>query len=221
MSARWLPWEQEDERAPLAARIAAATARAIIEGAHQGGDLLTEAELAETAQASRTPAREAMLQLESWALVRLLPKKGAIVTSPTPKERQDMLAFRALIEIDAVQAIARGEVDEAELAAGIDDALARQRAAVAAADSFAFASADYAFHAQLIRSGGNIVVERQLETLGPRIARFTYLAITENPARVAVLLEEHERLGRVALSGDAAEYGAVLRTHIAGGHFAH
>ena len=220
MTARWLPWERVDERAPLADRIAADAARAIIEGAYPGGELITEADLADAAQVSRTPAREAMLQLQSWVLVRLVPKKGAIVTSPSRKERQDMLAFRTLIEIDAVQAIARGEVDEAALREGIDEALDRQRAAIASGDSFAFASADYAFHAQLIRSGGNVVVERQLELLGPRIARFTYLAITENPARVPVLLDEHIELGRVARAGDAATYATLLRAHIAGGHFA-
>src|SRR5690625_7883968 len=75
--------------------MAAWAAREIIERRFEPGELLTEADLAEAQKASRTPAREAMLQLERWRLVRLVPKKGAIVTTVTSCERRDLLAVRS------------------------------------------------------------------------------------------------------------------------------
>ena len=80
-----LPWQRTDDTAPIASRMAAWAAREIIERRFEPGELLTEADLAEAQKASRTPAREAMLQLERWRLVRLVPKKGAIVTTVTSR----------------------------------------------------------------------------------------------------------------------------------------
>ena len=71
-----LPWLDTSENLPIAAQIAARTARRITEGAIEPGELLREVDLAAEHGASRTPAREAMLQLETWGLVRLLPKIG-------------------------------------------------------------------------------------------------------------------------------------------------
>lgn len=213
-----LPWERVDERSPLALQIAAATARDIIELRIPSGEFLTEAGLAAAAEASRTPAREAMLQLEAWSLVRLLPKKGAIVTSVTAKERQDMLALRAMLEIDAVESIVRGITDLDLLQDSLETALQRQRTALVKGQSLEFASADYTFHASIILHGGNTVVAGLLETLAPRIARLTYLAITEAPDRLPRLMTEHEELAKHALAGDVPNYTKLIRTHISAGH---
>ncbi|WP_424449896.1 GntR family transcriptional regulator [Microbacterium arborescens] len=217
---RWLPWERLDERSPIADRIAADCARAIVERRRDIGDFITEAELAEDAGASRTPAREAMLQLEKWSLVRLIPKKGAIVTAPTTAERRDMLDFRAMIENDAVRSMATNGAVPKMTRDGMEDALRRQRAAISGGDLLEFASADYAFHAEIIRGGGNSVVTGILEMLAPRVARFTYLAITETPGRIPALLDEHIRLSEAALAGDVDGYHELIFDHIARGHSA-
>ncbi|WP_053063570.1 GntR family transcriptional regulator [Nocardiopsis sp. RV163] len=222
-----LPWERPDDRSPLSHRLAADTARAVIERRHPAGTLLTETDLAAAHGASRTPAREAMLRLHSWGLVRLLPKKGAVVSEATPRERRDLLALRAMLEVEAVRALAadpgRGSGpatgQETGLAADLEAILARQRAALESHDVLDFAGADYAFHARVIQSGGNHVVAELLDTLGPRWARLTYLAVTENPPRLETFLREHEGLTARALAGDAEGFSALVRSHIEYGHF--
>ncbi|MBM9468206.1 GntR family transcriptional regulator [Nakamurella leprariae] len=214
-----LPWERADDRGPLAARMAADAARAVVERRYPAGMLLTEADLAVATGASRTPAREAMLQLEAWGLVRLAPKKGAVVTAVTVEERRDLLAARAMFEIEAVAVIARGDADLAALAADIDDSLRRQRTALERGDLVGFAGGDYAFHARIIASGGNAVVGRLLDTLGPRLARLTHEVVLERPDRLATLLAEHEELAERAGSGDAVGFAELVRRHIAAGHF--
>ncbi|WP_268742099.1 GntR family transcriptional regulator [Nocardiopsis dassonvillei] len=242
-----LPWERPDDRSPLSHRLAADTARAVIERRHPAGTLLTETDLAAAHGASRTPAREAMLRLHSWGLVRLLPKKGAIVSEATPRERRDLLALRAMLEVEAVRTLAagpgpgpgrgRGPATGQEgglttgqedgpaagsatgLAADLEVILARQRAALESHDVLDFAGADYAFHARVIQGGGNHVVAELLDTLGPRWARLTYLAVTENPPRLETFLREHEGLTARALAGDAEGFSALVRSHIEYGHF--
>ncbi|QUX27068.1 GntR family transcriptional regulator [Nocardiopsis akebiae] len=226
-----LPWERPDDRSPLSHRLAADTARAVIERRHPAGTLLTETDLAAAHGASRTPAREAMLRLHSWGLVRLLPKKGAIVSEATPRERRDLLALRAMLEVEAVRTLAadpgrgsgpatgREDGPATGLAADLEAILARQRAALESRDVLDFAGADYAFHARVIQSGGNHVVAELLDTLGPRWARLTYLAVTENPPRLETFLREHEGLTARALAGDAEGFSALVRSHIEYGHF--
>lgn len=213
-----LPWESTDDSSPIAARMSAWAAREIIEQRYEPGALLTEADLAEANRASRTPAREAMLQLERWRLVRLVPKKGAIVTTVTRQERRDLLAVRAMFEIDAVQALTSGGELE-PLAADLRTLLDRQRHALKAENSLDFASADYAFHERIIRSGGNGVVDEMLTTMGPRLARLTYQAIIDQPNPLATLLDEHEELTDRAERGDAAGFAKLVREHIDASHF--
>ena len=51
----------------------------ILDGTHTGGQFFTEGEVAEAVGVSRTPVREALLRLEVEGLVRLYPKKGAMI----------------------------------------------------------------------------------------------------------------------------------------------
>lgn len=198
--------------------MAASTAREIIEGRHEPGELLIEADLAEAHNASRTPAREAMLQLERWRLVRLVPKKGALVTTVTAKERRDLLAVRSMFEIDAVQTLADGG-DLTTLAADLLTLLDQQKSALEAGDPLGFAGADYAFHARLIRSGGNAIVTEMLSTMGPRLARLTFQVAIEQPHTLETLLTEHESLTDRAEAGDPAGFARLVRDHIDGSYF--
>ncbi|MGC3021778.1 GntR family transcriptional regulator [Brevibacterium sp. FAM 24630] len=213
-----LPWQRTDDTAPIASRMAAWAAREIIERRFEPGELLTEADLAEAQKASRTPAREAMLQLERWRLVRLVPKKGAIVTTVTSRERRDLLAVRAMFETDAVQELTtRGGLET--LADDLRALLDGQRQAVEESNPLDFASFDYAFHARLIRGGGNSIVEELLTTMGPRLARLTYQVATDQPGTLDTLLSEHERLTDRAEHGSAEEFGQLVHEHIDASHF--
>lgn len=213
-----LPWQRTTDTAPIAARMAAWTAREIIEGRYEPGELLIEADLAEAHKASRTPAREAMLQLERWHLVRLVPKKGALVTTVTGKERRDLLAVRSMFEIDAVRAMADGG-DLTALASDLRTLLDHQNAALEAEDPLGFASVDYAFHARIIRSSDNGIVDELLTTMGPRLARLTYQVAIEHPRTLDTLLAEHGDLTTRAESGDVAGFSRLVRDHIDGSHF--
>ena len=213
-----LPWQLTDDSSPIASRMAVRAAREIIERRFEPGELLTEADLAEAQKASRTPAREAMLQLERWRLVRLVPKKGAIVTSVTSRERRDLLAVRAMFEVDAVEALTAAD-GLGTLAKDLRTLLDDQRSALEVADTLGFASADYAFHARIIRSGGNSIVEELLTTMGPRLARLTYQVAIDHPVGLDTLLDEHERLTDRAENGDTAGFGELVHAHIEASHF--
>ena len=211
-----LPWLDDRENRPIATQIAASTARQIAEGAIEPGELLREVELAAEHGASRTPAREAMLQLETWGLVRLLPKKGALVTTPTEREREELLSVRAMLEGHAVSRIAPDETRRASLLAALAPVLAAQEAT---ADRPAeFAVHDYAFHLTLASHDDNRVVEEVLRSLGPRLFRLTHLAVLSPAADLTALHREHVELTDMVARGDVTAFREMIDRHLRTGH---
>ncbi len=214
-----LPWENNTHDLPIAQHIAARTAQAIVEQTQPPGSFLTEVELASTFQASRTPAREAMLQLERWGLVQLMPKKGAHVTTLSVAEITDLSAVRTMFEIDAVTHFSAAPHTDPTLSADLHTLLDQQRTFLKTRDALSFAATDYAFHARLIYSGKNTIVMQLLANLGPRLARLTHHAAITNPHLMDKYFTEHEQLAACAQTADVEAFAALTRQHIYEAHF--
>ena len=71
------------------------------------GDSIGEPELADRLEVSRTPLREAMIQLETAGLITRLPRKGAVVFKPTLEEFLAILEVHAKLEGQAAGLAAR------------------------------------------------------------------------------------------------------------------
>ncbi|MGC5030979.1 GntR family transcriptional regulator [Micromonospora sp. DT229] len=169
--------------------------RAILEQVHPGGSLVSEGEIAEATGVSRTPVREALLRLETEGLVRLYPKRGALILPVSAREITDVIEARRLVEVHAAEQIwpRRGEI-RADLAAR----LAEMRAAHAAGDLTALMAADRAFHATVVDAAGNEILaelyqrlrDRQLrmgETTFRLSPRWAQMALTDHAAQLAAL----------------------------------
>ena len=86
----------------------------LLDGRFAGGTLLSENEIAQRLNVSRTPVRQAFVQLEAEGLLELYPRRGALVVPISASEAEDVLEARQLIEQHA-----------ARRAAGAGPALAR------------------------------------------------------------------------------------------------
>lgn len=213
-----LPWETDDHRS-VASRLAGDVARQIVEGSLGPGTLLTELEVAEKAGTSRTPVREALLQVEAWGLIQLLPKKGALVTTVSPKERRDLLDVRTTWEIRAVETMPDAPEARKALVARLRDCVDQQSAALESGDLLRFAARDFAFHILIIKAGGNSVITQLVDHLGPRFARLTYRVGTEHATSAHALRDEHHHLIELVATGDAAGFADAVRSHIEAAHF--
>src|ERR1700755_3184272 len=70
----------------------------VLNGKLPGGELISEGEIAEALDMSRTPVRAAFTQLESEGLLKLYPKKGALVVPVSAQELEDVIETRWVIE---------------------------------------------------------------------------------------------------------------------------
>ena len=151
--------------------------RAILEGTHPGGTLLTEGEVAERLGVSRTPVREALLRLEAEGLVRLYPKKGALVVPVSAQEAHDVVEARALIE---EWAAGRAWPRRARSPRSWSCCW-RRCAGPARADAFLdFTAADRAFHERVVAAAGNDAPDPLL----PRAARAAAVHLHRGDAHV-------------------------------------
>src|ERR1700760_1036189 len=78
----------------------------ILDGTFAGGRLLSEGEVADAVEVSRTPVRAAFLQLAAEDMLELYPKRGALVVSVTAAELREVLVARGLLEPWAARIVA-------------------------------------------------------------------------------------------------------------------
>src|ERR1700716_2733590 len=119
---------QVSAKTPAGDRAYQHTKELILSGRLPGGHLFSEGDIATSLEISRTPVREAFLRLEVEELLRLIPKRGAIVVPVPPGEAEDVLDLREALESAAVRRIARDERLLDELAPRLTRSLAAQAA---------------------------------------------------------------------------------------------
>lgn len=198
---------------PAAERVYSHVKSAILDQTYPGGELLTEGEVASAVGVSRTPVREALLRLEAEGLLRLYPKRGALVVPVTSREAEDVHEARALVEAWAApRAASRGGTALAEALAGH---LATMRAAKDAGDTRAFAAADRAFHEAVVEAAGNAVLTRLYVSLRERQLCMSAATMTASPDRVDAALADHEGLLDALRAGDVDAFTARTEAHVA------
>ncbi|MDQ1042382.1 GntR family transcriptional regulator [Streptomyces sp. V4I2] len=84
--------------APLREQVATALREAILDFRLEPGQRLVERELVEKLNVSRTTVREALRELTSEGLIKVVPQKGAVVAVPTLDEARDLYEIRAALE---------------------------------------------------------------------------------------------------------------------------
>ncbi|MFC4501360.1 MULTISPECIES: GntR family transcriptional regulator [Streptomyces] len=196
---------------PAADRVYAHVKQGVLDRRYEGGTLLTEGELAEAVGVSRTPVREALLRLEVEGLIKLYPKKGALVLPVSAQEIKDVVETRLLVEEHAAR---KAVPAPPGLVERLEELLARQKEQAAAGDLAAAAVTDRCFHAEIVRSGGNDILSKLYDQLRDRQLRMGVAVLHSHPDRIAKTLTEHEEILQALRSGDAEQAVGVVHRHI-------
>lgn len=75
----------------------------ILQGKLRQGEKLTEQQICDEYNVSRTPVREAFRQLELEGFIETIPNRGAFVVGFSPQDIQDMYELRKAYEVLAVR----------------------------------------------------------------------------------------------------------------------
>ncbi len=196
---------------PAAERVYHHVKQAVLDRRYEGGTLLSEGELADAVGVSRTPVREALLRLEAEGLLKLYPKKGALVLPVSSQEIADVVETRLLVEQHAVAKVVPAG---GRLLARLEEVLEEQRVHAAAGDLAAFAAADRCFHAAIVRAAGNAILAQLYDQLRDRQLRMGVATMHAEPDRIAKNITEHTEILQALRTGDAGFASGLVQRHI-------
>ena len=199
------------DKIPAAERVYAYVKAAILDRTYPGGELLTEGELATAVGVSRTPVREALLRLEESGLVKLYPKKGALVLPVLPQEIEDVLEARELIETHAAAKVwpRRKQLIEA-LTARVDEMRAHRKDG----DAKSFLEADRAFHEAIVDAAGNQILAKLYNSLRDRQVRMGVPGIEVQPARMDKSIAAHQEMIEALGGNSVKRFRELVIAHI-------
>ena len=182
----------------------------IVTGVLRPGERLDEQSLAARFGVSRTPIREALMQLATAGLVDLQPRRGAFVASLSLKDVIERFEVMAALE-GACGALAARRITEPERLALLEAHQACTQRAPGDADTYYYVNER--FHHVIYDACHNIYLAEQARQLHDRLKPFRRLQLRAR-SRVATSLTEHQAIVDAILTGDSARAEQLLRDHI-------
>jgi len=187
------------------------------------GTRLRQETLAEEFGVSRTPVREALRQLQATGMLEILPRRGATVRGPSPRDIREAYVVRAELEGLAVQLAAELITDDElgqlrEAAALFSQAVARFTAPGERSREFSDAewpSANDLFHEVILRASGNhrlYETVRHLHLSFPR--KLTWSAHSESSRVLEENAIEHHKIVRAIEEHQPATARREMQRHI-------
>jgi DNA-binding GntR family transcriptional regulator len=199
---------------PAKDRVYAFVKERILDGGYPGGELLSEGEVAEALEVSRTPVREAFLLLEAEGLMRLYPKRGALVVPVSPAEVRDVMETRMLVERHTAERLAAGGPAAAPVIADLHELIARQERLLDEGDLTGFVAADRAFHHAIVAAAGNAILTRISDSLRDRQRRMVAATVAREPELPRRFVEEHRGILAAIEAGDAPQAVRRVDEHL-------
>jgi DNA-binding GntR family transcriptional regulator len=199
------------ERRTMTDRALEALREQILSGAFPEGAPLRQDALAAELGISRIPVREALRQLEAEGLVTFSPHCGAVVSTLSIEEMEELFEMRGLLESEllrlAVPHLTPADHDRA------DAILDAYEAAFEQGDVAEWGALNWRFHSTLLAAAGRPLTLGVLANLHDQSERYTrmQLALTHGEGRAT---DEHRSIAAAARAGRPDEAAALLRGHV-------
>jgi DNA-binding GntR family transcriptional regulator len=184
---------------------------AILSAVYPAGTVITEAALAHEIGLSRTPVREALLRLETEGLVRVRPGRGAIVSTFSLTDVEDVLEARVLVENHTA---AKSFAHRATLLPAVEAAHEAMQRNRRERDTAGFTASDRLFHELIVDAAGNAVLSAIYRTLRERQTLFTSSLVRGRLDRMQSAIDEHERILDTLRGDDREAFCAAVNAHL-------
>lgn len=175
------------------------------------GDRLSESDVAQQINVSRTPLRQALQRLQHEGFVEAIPKVGWLVPPLSFEKFDELYDFRVLIECFAVRGLCAAAKERPELQklARAWQVPARDRLQ----DPVKVGVLDESFHWQIVESTANREMLRTYREITERMRIIRRLDFIK-PDRVTATYDEHAKILTAIQRRRADEAQRLLRAHI-------
>jgi DNA-binding GntR family transcriptional regulator len=200
----------EARKPSLAASVYFGIKREIFDFRLLPGDRFTESEIAQRLHVSRTPVREALYRLEREGYLQVQFRSGWSVRELDFRQFDELYDLRIALETACVQTLCnRDSLPDLEVLKSVWLVAPKHRQR----DGEQVCALDESFHGALVAATGNREMMRCHQEVTERIRLLRRLDFTE-AARITATYEEHAKILRAILSGNAQRAIALLRRHI-------
>jgi DNA-binding GntR family transcriptional regulator len=184
---------------------------AIIRGELVPGSIHSVASLASALGVSRTPVREALIELASRGMVRFERNRGVRILQNSVHDIEEIFDIRLLLEVPAVRrAVER--VDRRELRALEAECNGMARAAEAG-DEEALWRHDRAFHHRLLTLSGNRRLADYVDSLRDMVL-LRGVTTAGRSRSLEDIVQEHRRILEAVAAGDTEGAAAAMEAHL-------
>nr|WP_324259632.1 GntR family transcriptional regulator [Cellvibrio fontiphilus] len=179
------------------------------------GQMISETALAQQFGVSRTPVREALIQLSNIGFVEVLPQRGTYVSKFSMDKILEARFIREALEVAVVGhlAINTDEVTRLEVVAACDKIIADQKVAAADDDALAFQNLDDNFHQTLAGFTHYARVASLIEAEKAHMDRVRSLSLHVS-GQYKRILSQHASIIKAIKSGSAEKAAAAMSVHL-------
>lgn len=200
-----------DQPATLSKLAYDAILKSILSNRMRPDEVYNEMTLAKDLGISRTPVREALLELSVQGLVTFLPRKGVVVQRFTENDVEEIFEIRRAIDAAAVEKLAT--LDPPPDIRPLEKVIKRQNEALEKRDYWRYLRADRDFHVTLSKLTGN----GRLVAIAENIRNMVHLMgihALEIPGRLDEVLEEHHEIIDAIVKRDPRRARAAIMDHL-------
>jgi DNA-binding GntR family transcriptional regulator len=186
----------------------------IIAGRYLAGARLTEQEIASAVGVSRTPVREALRRLDAEGLVEFTPNLGAVVTTWSEADSDEVFELRAMLESYGVRrAATRASAEQVAELKRLAVSQYRESCERGPGHLERIADLNSQFHRRLQEAAGSPRLSRALAALieAPLMMRTFQKYTPEDLERSA---QHHLEIVRAVEARDAEWAAAVMLSHV-------
>lgn len=198
-------------REPLRNQIRRELAGQLIRGTIEPGQRLNENRLTENLGVSRTPLREALIQLEFEGILDSEPGKGFQVRPMSVRELEELLRVGSELEALALRITPRVEDERVEELRDLDERR-REELASGDPDEDRLVELDDRWHRTLVGGCENETLHELLRIVRNRLYRYVYLIETSS-SEVEKALREHDDIVDALEAGAVESAEETLRRH--------
>lgn len=177
----------------------------IINCEYSPGDFLDEKKLIEEINSSRTPIREALNKIEQENLIKIIPKKGVIVTEISLKDILDIYQLRELIESNAI--IEFGNQYSKEKLIKFKNLFAENKL-----NQMEFYKTDDMFHGYITEKYNNHYISELMDTV--RVQNQRLRLLTGSSHDITPAEYEHTEIIDMIISSNYKSAAKAMRKHI-------
>lgn len=175
------------------------------------GQMISETALAEQFAVSRTPVREALIQLSAIGFVEVLPQRGTYVSRFSIDKILEARFIREALEVAVVAYVAENASEEAAEAGG--RIIAEQKIAARDDDALAFQKLDDDFHQTLAGFTGYSRVASLIEAEKAHMDRVRNLSLHMR-GQYKRVLSQHTAIIRAIKEGSATKAVEAMGGHM-------